>query len=170
MQKLLMSRIPSVSLDFAHLEAVWDWKLMESQCRLPHIKFMHRVHALSIFRMAGSIAVKWKQYLTSADWSRPVVIVPAHLARGIADWRPPRVMPQFDQRFVTSHLTWLSKLGVALAETPSGSRQQDLEHLAAIVRGQSRYADISLDTVLADIRGCRRQEHATMTSDRWSDS
>ena len=49
-----------------------------------------------------------------------MVIVPAHLAKSIADWRPPRISNQFDQKFVTSHLAWLNKLGVAQAETPGG--------------------------------------------------
>ena len=111
LQNLLTARVRGISLDFEHLDNVWDWKLMESQCKMPHLKYMHRIHALSFFRVGDTVAVKWKQYLTSPDWSRPVVIVPAHLANHIADWRPPRVPYQFDQKFVTSHLNWLHKLG-----------------------------------------------------------
>ena len=153
-------------MDFAHLENVWDWKLMKDQCKMPHIKYMHRIHALCFFRVGDTIAVKWKHYLTSPDWSRPVVIVPAHLAKGIADWRPPRIPQQFDQKFVTSHLTWLHKLGVALAETPSASHQQDLEHLAAIVTGQVRYDPINLDTLITDLKRCHSQQQANDMADR----
>ena len=156
LQELLKARVRGVSLDFAHLENVWDWKLMESRCKMPHIKYMHRIHALCFFRVGDTVAVKWKQYLTSPDWSRPVVIVPAHLAKDIADWRPPRIPQQFDQKFVTPHLTWLHKLGVALAETPGESHQQDLEHLAAIVTGQVRYDLISLDTLITDLKKVSR--------------
>ena len=117
LQDIVKTRVRGISIDFAHLENVWDWRLMEKQCNMPRIKYMHRVHALCFFRAGGSILVKWKQYLTSADWSRPVVIVPAHLAKSIADWRPPRIENEFDPKFVTSNLNWLRKLGVALSET-----------------------------------------------------
>ena len=147
LQVILAAKVRGISLDFAHLENVWDWKLMESQCKMPHLKYMHRIHALSFFRVGDTVAVKWKQYLTSAEWSRPIVIVPDHLANRIADWRPPRVLNQFDQRFVTSHLTWLHKLGRALADSPAASREDELEHLAAIVTGQVKYNLISLDTL-----------------------
>ena len=65
MQEIVKTRVRGISMDFAHLENVWDWKLMESGCSLPHIKYMHRIHTLSFFRVGGSVAVKWKQYLTS---------------------------------------------------------------------------------------------------------
>ena len=118
LQDIVKTRVRGISIDFAHLDNVWDWKPMEAQCNLPHIKYIHRTHALCLFRAGGCILAKWKQYITSPDWSRSVVIVPAHLAKRIADWRPPRIPNQFDPKFVTSHLTWLNKLGVAQAETP----------------------------------------------------
>ena len=137
---------------------------MESQCQMPHMKYMHRIHALSFFRVGDTVAVKWKQYLTSPDWSRPVVIVPAHLANHIADWRPPRVPNQFDQKFVTSHLTWLHKLGVALADSQEASRQADLEHIAAIVTGHAKYNEVSLDTLIADLKRCRDHQQANAST------
>ena len=92
------------------------------------------------------------------------MIVPAHLAKRIADWRPPRVCPRFDPKFVTANLTWLHKLGVALSETPQASRQDDLEHLADIVTGKVRYKEVSLDTLLADLKRCHGQQQVTDTA------
>ena len=103
LQDIVRTRVRGISIDFDHLDNVWDWKLMGDQCNLPHIKYMHRIHALCLFRAGGSICAKWKQYITSPEWSRSVVIVPAHLAKSITDWRPPRISNQFDQKFVTSH-------------------------------------------------------------------
>ena len=170
MQEVVTSRVRGISIDWAHLENVWDWKLMEVQCKMPHIKYMHRAHALCVFRTGGCIAVKWKQYLTSPDWSRPVMLVPAHLAKNIADWRPPKVAKQFDPKFVALNVAWLHKFGMALLEARSDSHGKELEHLAAIVTGQVRPAEVSLDAVLADLRGCQRQPKAirptTMADDQ----
>ena len=109
---------------------------------MAHIKYMHRIHALCIFRVNGSIYAKWKQYLTSPDWSRPILIMPAESANKIAEWCPPTILQAFQPGFITSCLNWLHKLGLALSERPSDSRHQELEQLATIVSGQRRNGEI----------------------------
>ena len=40
LQDLLKARVRGVYLDFAHLGNVLDWKLMESQRKMPHMKYI----------------------------------------------------------------------------------------------------------------------------------
>jgi len=48
---------------------------------------MSKGHDLNFYRSKGGIYIKWKHYLTSEEWSRPVLIVPAHDMARIASWR-----------------------------------------------------------------------------------
>ena len=100
---------------------------MESLRKMPLIRCTHRIHALCFFRVGDTVAVE--AGLSSPDWSRQVVIVPAHLANDIAANRPPKVLHQFDQRFGISNLSWLHKMKVALTQSPESQHRAFLVHV-----------------------------------------
>ena len=87
---------------------------------------LERVHTIHIFRQQGCVCVKWKQYMTSDSWSRPIVLIPPHLMQTVAALRPQRVPQAFRADFVTANLAWLQTLEVMLAESGSGNHREDL--------------------------------------------
>ena len=42
---------------------------------LPEMTRLGRIHVLNFFR-DGGIWVKWKQYMTSESWSKPILLIP----------------------------------------------------------------------------------------------
>ena len=74
---------------------------------------MARVHAICIFRHNG-IWVKWKQYLTSEEWSRPVMLVPQHEMAAVAAFRPELIPQGYTGEKKKQTLAWLDKLEIML--------------------------------------------------------
>ena len=48
---------------------------MEADLGLPVLKGLRRVHAVNFFTHQRAVFVKWKHYLTSDTWSRPVMLI-----------------------------------------------------------------------------------------------
>ena len=149
----LHDAISGFTFDFQHLSDVWDFKEMEKACDLPHIRSLERVHAINVFRHGGCICVKWKQYLTSDTWSKPIVVVPPHLMSVVGAWRPQRVVQQFQPETAAKHQAWLNKLEVMLAESGNDDHKTQLESLRMIVRQtDQRYANkFDINAILADL-------------------
>ena len=82
-----------------------------------HLKCVHRVHVNNIYRAADGMYVKWKQYLTSEQWSKPVLILPRHLFAAMRGWYPYCLAQAFGKEDAQSNNVWLDKLEVALAES-----------------------------------------------------
>ena len=127
---------------------------MKEQCDLPHIKHIDRVHAINVFRQHGCICIKWKHYLTSDSWSRPIVIAPPHLMPDVAAWRPQHVVQAFQPATVTAHVSWLHKFEMMMADSGSGDHTADLERLRRIVlQTDDQYANkVNIDTILTDLQ------------------
>ena len=64
---------------------------------IPPIVHLNRVHAVNFYRPNGS-GVKWKQYMTSENWSAPVLLIPPHEIREIAAWRPLVTPHQYSEK------------------------------------------------------------------------
>ena len=71
---LLMVKMRGFSMEMEHLTTAWCWKELDA-LGLPPLIGQRNVHCLNIFRHCGCIWVKWKQYMTSKEWSRPVLYV-----------------------------------------------------------------------------------------------
>ena len=105
--KLLADGLGAFKFTWSHLHTVWDWEGLAA-CDIPPLIHLDRVHAVNFYRLNG-IWVKWKQYMTSEDWSTPVLLVPSHAIRGIAAFGPmvtPHVYSHTDQ---VSKMAWLEQ-------------------------------------------------------------
>ena len=116
--QLLVDGLPSFKFTWSHLHTVWNWKGLES-FDIPPLVHLHRVHAVNFFRSNG-IWVKWKLYMTSEEWSSPVLLIPSHEMPLIAAWRPT----------VTQH---------AYSETDQRSKVMMVANWAADTRPTSSY-------------------------------
>ena len=94
MFEILRNRLVAFDFTHSHLSRIWNWKALK-RFDLPPLVGMARVHAICIFRHNG-IWVKWKQYLTSEEWSRPMKLLPQHEMTTIAAWRPELVTRDYN--------------------------------------------------------------------------
>ena len=105
--QILADGLRGFRFTWSHLHTVWDLKGLGA-FDMPQLLHLNRVHAINFYRSNG-IWVKWKQYMTSEEWSSPVLLIPPHEMNTIAAWRPtviPHVYSETDQR---SKWTWLEK-------------------------------------------------------------
>ena len=80
---------------------------------LPEMTRLSRIHVLNFFR-DGGIWVKWKQYMTSESWSKPILLIPESDIPRVAAWRPYQRQQCFKNK--SSKLNWLNKFEVSLAD------------------------------------------------------
>ena len=106
MFEILRNRLPVLDLTHCHLSRIWNCKALQ-RFDLPPLVGMARVHAICIFRYNG-IWVKWKQYLTSEEWSRPVMLVPQHEMAAVAAFRPELIPQGYTGKKKKPKLAWLN--------------------------------------------------------------
>ena len=98
--------------------------------------------------------VKWKQYMTSETWSRPVCMVPPADVSRVARWRP-AVRPRcFKEK--TRLMAWIDKFETNLAHSHDDSylnHKPELDILRQTINGEiPEYADgPNIDVIIADI-------------------
>ena len=134
--KILGEGLPGFNFTWSHLHTVWNWKALAS-FDIPPLKGLARVHAVNFYRNNG-IWVKWKQYMTSEQWSRPVLLIPPHEMASLAAWRPDVVPHAFGVEAARSKLAWLDKFESMIADTPGAlnKHRPALKHLRAVVAGK----------------------------------
>ena len=71
-------KLTSFHVSSSHLAEMWDWEHVGKDCSIPAASRIRNVHCLNVFRQHGGIWIKWKQYLTSATWSDPILLIPGH--------------------------------------------------------------------------------------------
>jgi hypothetical protein len=107
---------------------------------------------LNFFRNGG-IWVKWKQYMTSQEWSKPFLLIPESDITRVAAWRVAQ-RPQFFKK-PHSKIAWLNKFEVSIADaTWSLDKYTDaLAHLRDIVQSKvpSYQAGPNMEEILADL-------------------
>ena len=115
--------MPTFRFDSSHLSRVWDWKSLKN-LELSPFKGLPRVHALNFFRSRGGIYVKWKHYLTSDEWSRPVLIVPADDMARVASWRPSAFDMTFKEKTRDKTHAWLNRVETTLVDVSTDTSAQ----------------------------------------------
>ena len=156
--KIMADALQGFTMDHHHLSDVWDWWAIGDALGAPHIKHLARVHAICIFRHSGAVMIKWKQYLTSPSWSRPIMLIPPHLVAAYKDYRPPRLPKAFKKEFVSSHMTWLLNLQTLLAGRQGDNHDGDIDSIKRMVlKSDTQYDDrFDLDQILADLKNAGR--------------
>ena len=134
--QLLVDGLHNFKFTWSHLHTVWNWKGLES-FDIPPLVHLHRVHAVNFFRSNG-IWVKWKQYMTSEEWSTPVLLIPPHEMQSIAAWRPQVTPHQYSDKDQRGKITWLEKFEAQLHDAsgiPDHVRA-DIRHLKDVIAGK----------------------------------
>ena len=95
-----------------HLRDFYDFKGCQPRTiSAGKIKNIAGPHHVRIFwGRDASICIQSKRWLTSEQWSPPVVVVPADQVKGIRSIMPEPIQPAWDETFAHSSLNWLSKL------------------------------------------------------------
>ena len=151
--QLLADGLQSFKFTWSHLHTVWNWKGLES-FDIPPLVHLSRVHAVNFFRSNG-IWVKWMQYMTSEEWSRPVLLIPPHEMRSIAAWRPEVTPHQYSDMDQRGKITWLEKFEAHMHDAsglPDHVRA-DIRHLKDVIAGKvSMYqTGPPLDSIIDDL-------------------
>lgn len=119
---------------------------------LPEMTRLGRIHVLNFFR-DGGIWVKWKQYMTSESWSKPILLIPESDIPRVAAWRPYQRQQCFKNK--SSKLNWLNKFEVSLADaTWSLDKHSDaLGSLRDIVNSKDPFYQTgpNLEEILTDL-------------------
>ena len=149
----LRDALHGFTFDAPHLTDVWDWWNMETALNTPRPTHLYRVHAINVFRHRGAIMMKWKQYLTSESWSKPVLLIPPHLFDQYKTYRPPRVPKAFKKTFVGLFESWLLHLQTMLNDRKGSNHAEDIEALKNCVqKTDGRYDNqVDLDQIVADL-------------------
>ena len=151
--QLLVDGLPSFKFTWSHLHTVWNWKGLES-FDIPPLVHLHRVHAVNFFRSNG-IWVKWKQYMTSEEWSTPVLLIPPHEMPTIAAWRPQVIPHQYSDKDQRGKITWLEKFEAQLHDASGipDHLRADIRHLKDVIAGKvSMYqTGPPLDSIIDDL-------------------
>lgn len=163
MLEIVPTGLPGFHVQRSHLSHVWQWKGME-ECKLPGMGRLGRIHVLKFFRHGG-IWVKWKQCMTSAEWSSPVLLIPEGdtcMAR-VAAWRPQEHELTFKD--MSSKLNWPDKFEASLANASwsVGSCKNDLMDLRDIVNSRTPdyQSGLAIDDVISDLRRLGGDERLT---------
>ena len=151
--QLLADGLPSFKFTWSPLHTVWNWKGLES-FDIPPLVHLSRVHAVNFFRSNG-IWVKWKQYMTSEEWSRPVLLIPPHEMRSIAEWRPEVTPHQYSDMDQRGKITWLEKFEAHMhnASGLPDHVRADIRRLKDVIAGKvSMYqTGPQLDRIIDDL-------------------
>jgi len=131
----LTNGLPSFNFSWSHLTRVWNWKGL-SAFDIPPLHGLARVHCVNIFRNRG-IWVKWKQYMTSESWSRPVLLIPPHEMPALVAWRPDQVVQEWSPNDQTSKLAWVNKLESILSDTSQYGA--DMNFLRQVIRREQPF-------------------------------
>ena len=152
--ELLGNGLPAFNFTWSHLHTVWNWKALAS-FDIPPLKGLARVHAVNFYRNNG-IWVKWKQYMTSEQWSRPVLLIPPHEMASLAAWRPDVVPHAFGVEAARSKLAWLDKFESMIADTPGAldKHRPALRHLRDVIAGTlpEFTSGVSINELIDDLK------------------
>ena len=154
--QVFMESMHGFSFDAFHLNKVWNWKQGQRLFGWEHMKYLHRVHLINVFRTADGIYIKWKQYLTSDQWSKPVLILPRHLFAAMRVWYPDQIKLAFDKNDAQAKNLWLDKLEVALADSVLLAKyKRDIDDLRRVLRMESPEYNSgpNITQMVADIHG-----------------
>ena len=155
---ILQQRMPGFDFDSSHLSRVWNWSSLKG-LDLPAFKGLPRVHALNFFRSRGGIYVKWKQYLTSDDWSRPVLIVPADDMARVADWKPDAFDMRFNEKTRNKTHAWLNRVETALVDvsTDTSAPLPNFQYLKDLVDSKlpQFWSTLTVEQMIYDLKNAR---------------
>ena len=154
MMDILRNGLPTFDFTHSHLSRLWNWKALE-RFDIPPLVGMARTHAICFFRSNG-IWVKWKQYLTSEEWSRPVMLLAQHEMAEVAAWLPESTPLGFSDKEKQKKLAWLDKLEILLADASgqADARRGDMEYLRLLINGMLPcFTDgPTIQTIINDLR------------------
>ena len=134
--QLLVDGLPGFKFTWSHLHTVWNWKGLES-FDIPPLVHLSRVHAVNFYRPNG-IWVKWKQYMTSEEWSTPVLLIPPHEIQTIAAWRPQVTPHQYSEKDKRGKMRWLEKFEAQMLDASGVTDhvRADIQHLRDDIAGK----------------------------------
>ena len=97
MYKIFETELQRFNIRCEHQHTVWDFKALKEHFKWPSISGLGHVHGIKVYRSNG-VWIQWRQYLTDASWSKPVLLVPPHMVRSVAAYRPSLVPMEFTEK------------------------------------------------------------------------
>ena len=161
LEKIIEENLRGFDVRMSHLTTVWKWHDLED-FGIPPCQGLRNIHTMNVFYHNGhGIYVKWKQYMTSEEWSAPVLLLPEHRMAEFARFRPRQVEQTFRKRNLDEQslmTAWLDKFETSLREEQRQKHAQDTKWLRRIINRQDPvYTDgPSVDTILRDLESLGR--------------
>ena len=138
MIEIVVKALRGFNVHFAHLNSAWSWRDELKTLGLPEFKGLRRVHCINFFRGEGGIWVKWKQFMTSTEWSTPLLVVRPACVHWIASFRPTQRKQDFKADHKNDLLNWLMKFKDSLSDAQNtiAKRKGDVEWIRDVILGQ----------------------------------
>ena len=113
MEYVIVNTLKSYNLEWNHLHASLDFGALKTLLGF-EIHSLRNIHDLEVYRTAGGIFVRWKQYLSDELWSRPRLVVPAENMGTVAQARPPHIRHSFSDEQKAKFKDFFTKLEIQL--------------------------------------------------------
>ena len=105
---------------------------------MPEFHGMRHVHCVNFFRHSGCIYCKWKQFMTSEQWSDPVCVLSPQGVKDLAAFTPEPIPLVFGAEQRKRIVNWLDTLSHSLADVHNtyATRHADVQWLRDFVEGR----------------------------------
>lgn len=176
MMDIISKALKNQNIHWGHLDKQWDFTSIRTGIGVEFHR-LRNAHSLCFTRTASGVTVRWRQWLTDSEWSRPLLVLDAVRMQQVCQaMRPPELELAFPEATSNGIKSFLDKLDLLLAasdamgSTVQGQTASDARGSAAQGRvGSStahlhRNKDRSLD--MAWLRRVAQSEERSLKNDK----
>lgn len=131
MMGIINAALKNHNIVWGHLDKQWDFTSVRAGLGI-EFQRLRNAHSLCFTRTASGVTVRWRQWLTDNDWSRPILLLDAVRMQQVSlQMRPPEVELAFPEAISTGINSFLAKLdilleaGDAMGSTAQGQAASD---------------------------------------------
>lgn len=140
MMGIINAALKNNNIVWGHLDKQWDFTSVRAGIGI-EFQRLRNAHSLCFTRTASGVTVRWRQWLTDNDWSRPLLLLDGVRMQQVGlELRPPEVELAFSEATSTGINSFLDKLdilleaGDAMCSTVHGQAASDAQ--GSTVRGR----------------------------------
>ena len=116
MATLIMNSLKSYSMSWNHLEGSLDFEALRALLGI-EVHKLRNIHDLEIYRAAGGIFARFKQYMSDTTWSRPRLVIGSEQVPIVAQAVPKPILHQFSASHKQKFADFLTKFELLLQST-----------------------------------------------------
>lgn len=159
MMDIISKALKNHNIFWGHLDKQWDFTTIRTEIGV-EFQRLRNAHSLCFTRTANGITVRWRQWLTDSEWSRPILLLNALRMQQVCHAvRPPEIQLAFPEATANGIKSFLDKLEILLESSDA---------LGSTVQGQAgSTVRLSKDrrTDVAWLRRVAQSEEITLKRD-----